>query len=105
MEFPLTAVSGQRSVVCSARIKPYMLKVRFFASLKDLVGESEIEMPLEQETSVREIFQQLEARFPRIKSYQSSMLVAVNMEYADLDAKVTPGDEVCFFPPVSGGTQ
>jgi len=80
-----------------------MLKVRFFASLKDLVGESEMEMQLEQETSVREIFQQLETRFPEIKGYESSMLVAVNMEYADLDATVAPDDEVCFFPPVSGG--
>jgi molybdopterin converting factor subunit 1 len=82
-----------------------MLKVRFFASLKDLVGESEMEMQLERETSVRKIFQQLETRFPRIKSYESSMLVAVNMEYADLDARVAPGDEVCFFPPVSGGAR
>jgi molybdopterin converting factor subunit 1 len=81
-----------------------MLKVRFFATLKDLVGESEMEMQLEQETSVREIFQQLESRFPKIKSYESIMLVAVNMEYADLDATVAPGDELCFFPPVSGGT-
>ncbi len=82
-----------------------MLKVRFFASLKDLVGESEMEMQLEQETSVRELFQQLETRFPGIKKYESIMLVAVNMEYADLDATVTPGDEVCFFPPVSGGAR
>ncbi len=81
-----------------------MLKVRFFASLKDLVGESEMEMQLEQETSVRDIFQRLETRFPEIKKYESIMLVAVNMEYADLDATVTSDDEVCFFPPVSGGT-
>ncbi len=81
-----------------------MLKVRFFASLKDLVGESEMDMQLEKKTSVRNIFQQLETRFPEIKKYESILLVAVNMEYADLDSKVTPGDEVCFFPPVSGGT-
>ncbi len=82
-----------------------MLKVRFFASLKDLVGEAEMEMQLEQETSVRDIFQQLETRFPEIKKYESILLVAVNMEYADLDACLIPGDEVCFFPPVSGGTK
>ncbi len=82
-----------------------MLKVRFFASLKDLVGESEMEMQLEEETSVGKIFQQLETRFPEIKKYESILLVAVNMEYADLDSTVAPGDEVCFFPPVSGGTE
>ena len=82
-----------------------MRKVRFFASLKDLVGESELEMQLEQQTSVRKIFQQLGTRFPEIKKYESIMLIAVNMEYADLDATVSPGDEVCFFPPVSGGAR
>ncbi len=82
-----------------------MLKVRFFASLKDLVGESELEIHLEKEISVRKIFQQLETRFPEIKRYESILLVAVNMEYADLDTTVNPGDEVCFFPPVSGGSR
>ncbi len=82
-----------------------MVKVRFFASLKDLVGESELEIHLEKEISVRKIFQQLETRFPEIKRYESILLVAVNMEYADLDTTVNPGDEVCFFPPVSGGSR
>ncbi len=82
-----------------------MLKVRFFASLKDLVGESEMEMQLEQETSVRDIFQQLETRFPEIKKYETIMFIAVKIEYADLDATVNPVDEVCFLPPVSGGAR
>ncbi len=80
-----------------------MLKVRFFASLKDLVGDSELEMQLEEKTSVRSIFHQLETRFPELKKYQPLLLVAVNQEYANWNASVSPGDEVSFFPPVSGG--
>ena len=80
-----------------------MLKVRFFASLKDLVGDSELEIELDQKTSVRNIFDQLETRFPELKKYQPILLVAVNQEYANFDASVSPGDELSFFPPVSGG--
>ncbi len=80
-----------------------MLKVRFFASLKDLVGDSELEVQLDQETSVRSVFHQLETRFPELKKYQPILLVAVNQEYANFDASVSPGDELSFFPPVSGG--
>jgi sulfur-carrier protein len=29
--------------------------------------------------------------------------VAVNQDYVGLDAPVKPGDEVAFFPPVTGG--
>jgi len=80
-----------------------MLKVRFFASLKDLVGDSELEVQLDQETSVRSVFHQLETRFPELKKYRPILLVAVNQEYANFDASVSPGDELSFFPPVSGG--
>jgi len=31
------------------------------------------------------------------------MLVAINKAYADLDRAVQDGDEVAFFPPVTGG--
>lgn len=82
-----------------------MLKLRFFASLKDLTGESEMEVELEGEISVREVLRRLETRFPRIKQYEPVLLVAVNQEYADLDSLVSPGDEVSFFPPVSGGAR
>ncbi|MDA2937220.1 molybdopterin converting factor subunit 1 [Acidobacteria bacterium AH-259-A15] len=80
-----------------------MVRIRFFASLKDLVGGSEMEMKLEQKTSVRSIFHQLKARFPELKKYEPVLLVAVNQNYSGLDASVSPGDEVAFFPPVSGG--
>jgi len=82
-----------------------MLKLRFFASLKDLTGESEMEVELKGETSVREVFQQLKTRFPRLEKYEPVLLVAVNQEYSDMDSLVAPGDEVSFFPPVSGGTR
>ena len=29
--------------------------------------------------------------------------VAVNQEHADFDAAIKPGDEIAFFPPVTGG--
>lgn len=33
----------------------------------------------------------------------SSIRVAINQEIADLDDPVMPGDEVAFFPPMTGG--
>jgi len=33
----------------------------------------------------------------------ANLLMAVNMEYAAPDSEVRDGDEVAFFPPVTGG--
>ena len=33
----------------------------------------------------------------------SNIRFAVNQEYVDIDYPVQPGDEIAFFPPVTGG--
>ncbi len=81
-----------------------MLKVILFASLRDLVGRSEVELDLAGEgTTVRDIFNRLEVQFPGLKRYESILLIAVNQEYTGWEQSVTAGDEIAFFPPVSGG--
>ena len=37
------------------------------------------------------------------KSLPDNILAAVNMDYVELDNIVRDGDEVAFFPPVTGG--
>jgi sulfur-carrier protein len=75
------------------------IKVRYFASLGEQVGRSESELTFSQAMTVREVWQldAIEKLIP------DNVLAAVNMEYADLDAQVQDGDEVAFFPPVTGG--
>jgi molybdopterin synthase sulfur carrier subunit len=43
------------------------------------------------------------ARASGNQPFPSNMLVAVNMEIADLSREVKEGDEIAFFPPVTGG--
>jgi|TARA_B110000459_G_C16159208_1_gene294366 molybdopterin synthase sulfur carrier subunit len=33
----------------------------------------------------------------------TTIRIAVNQEYVDLDHPIKPGDEIAFFPPVTGG--
>ena len=84
-------------------MKLKMVKVLFFASLKDLVGKSEIEVDLQEKTSVRDVFQELQTHHPELKKYEAVLLIAVNQEYSSLDTPISPGDEIAFLPPVSGG--
>ncbi|MBL4852355.1 MAG: MoaD/ThiS family protein [Gammaproteobacteria bacterium] len=74
--------------------------VKYFASLRENVGVAEQQCQIAQEgCSATELWTQLN---PSIKLANNS-LVAINQNYACLGAQVNDGDEVAFFPPVTGG--
>ena len=78
--------------------------VLFFATLKDKAGTTGINLDLPESCNVFELKQILFQRFPNLPQSSSSMLVAVNQQYA-FDRDVIPaGAEIALFPPVSGGS-
>ncbi|MGB0204941.1 MAG: molybdopterin converting factor subunit 1 [Neptuniibacter sp.] len=84
-----------------------MLKLVYFASLRERLGlESEnIELPGTVD-NVASLVAYLVAE--RGEEWQkvlqdSQVLAAVNQEMCDFDQAVSSGDEVAFFPPVTGG--
>jgi molybdopterin synthase sulfur carrier subunit len=75
------------------------IRIRYFASLKEQLGRAEDTLPAAGIASVRQVWQIANPQ----KAFPDNVLAAVNMEYADWDSAVTDGDEVAFFPPVTGG--
>jgi sulfur-carrier protein len=75
------------------------IKVRYFASLGERVGRSESDLAFTQTMTIRDVWQLDTLGIP----IPDNVLAAVNMEYADLHFQVQDGDEVAFFPPVTGG--
>ncbi|HEX7957117.1 MAG TPA: molybdenum cofactor biosynthesis protein MoaE, partial [Pyrinomonadaceae bacterium] len=64
----------------------------------------EAELALFAGATAREAFRRLLEEYPALARFRSSLLVAVNQEYArDLDVELKDGDELALFPPVSGG--
>jgi molybdopterin synthase sulfur carrier subunit len=75
------------------------IKVRYFASLGERVGRSEGNLEFTQTMTVRDVWQVDTLGQPM----PNNILAAVNMEYTELNFQVRDGDEVAFFPPVTGG--
>jgi sulfur-carrier protein len=76
-----------------------MIKVLFFASFRERVGRGESVIDMSEDLTVVEVWARAAAGMP----LPQNTLVAVNLEYASLDRIVRNGDEVAFFPPVTGG--
>lgn len=77
----------------------HVIRVRYFASLRERMGRSEDEVPSERAITVADVWAQVSDGEP----LPANLLAAINMEYARPDQPVADGDEVAFFPPVTGG--
>ncbi|WP_174626088.1 MoaD/ThiS family protein [Candidatus Methylobacter favarea] len=75
------------------------IKVRYFASLKESLGRAEDDLEFSGPATVKEVWERANAGKP----LPDHILAAVNMDYAQLNNAVRDGDEVAFFPPVTGG--
>ena len=83
------------------------MKILYFAWLKSKTGLGEEEVtPPPHVTDVASLIDWLKDRGPghaEALADLSVVRVAVNQEYAQLDAPVHEGDEIALFPPVTGG--
>lgn len=82
-----------------------MIKVLFFAQLRERLGCSEYNLDINSSVSVKWLRDQLGAQGDNWQECfaDGKLLAAVNQELVDNLAMVNSGDEVAFFPPVTGG--
>lgn len=75
------------------------IRVKFFASLRERLGLETTEIDAASADTIRDAWNTATAR----ADYPPNTLCAINMEYAKFDDAVNDGDEIAFFPPVTGG--
>ena len=76
-----------------------VIYVKFFASLREEVGIAELRISEAGVTTVQDAWNQATEN----RAMPENTLMAVNMDYVEASAPVKAGDEVAFFPPVTGG--
>lgn len=79
------------------------IKVLYFASLREEIGRPGDEFDFSGDQLASMNIEQLWQHATQQKIFPEQILIAVNQEYKDQLALVNDGDEVAFFPPVTGG--
>lgn len=82
------------------------IKLCFFARFREKLAISEEVYTLNSASTVKQLFQQLAQRgevWSSIFDGSQNVLVAINQDMATLTSLISEGDEVAFFPPVTGG--
>ena len=77
------------------------VKVRFFASCREIAGIGQVELQVQQGETISRLLQTLQHDFPRLPA--AGILVAVDAEFVKPSYVLQDGDEVALIPPVSGG--
>lgn len=76
------------------------ISVRYFASLRERMGCNEDRVDFVPGMTVSGLWAVLRGGE---ESLEEGVLVAVNYDYVKPDQVLSDGDEVAFFPPVTGG--
>jgi len=83
------------------------MQILYFAWLRNKTGTAREEVtPPAEVTTVGALMEWVAGRHPGFAEAMAApgvIRAAVNQDYAGPEAPVRPGDEVAFFPPVTGG--
>lgn len=91
------------------------VKAKFFAFIREVAGVNEVEVEVEDDTTIVDLIKKLSERLPQkfrefvFEGHEVSknIIILVNgkgiSELDGLETKLKSGDEVALLPPVSGG--
>ena len=93
---------GERAAIMvdpAADLATMTIQVRFFASLRESLGRDGADVDLPAGARIADVWRAATGA----DALPAGILCAVNHDYAAPDVSVRDGEEVAFFPPVTGG--
>jgi molybdopterin synthase sulfur carrier subunit len=78
------------------------IRVKYFASFRDMTGKREESLEVPDGVTVEGLREHVKGLYAKMAG-REQVLVAVNGVFVPLETVIGEGDDVAFFPPVSGG--
>jgi molybdopterin synthase catalytic subunit len=79
------------------------VRVRLFARYREAAGRERLDVDLPDGGTVESAWSAIVDRHPELSRFRPFTLFAVGHEYVPPEHRLQPDDELCLFPPVSGG--
>ncbi len=79
------------------------IQLLFFALYRDMAGVETLEIEVPAGSTARGLVGLVRERGGGLARLPAEPVVAINREYASLDAHLSDGDELALLPPVAGG--
>lgn len=77
--------------------------VQFYAQLSDLIGMRHLDLELSKGATVRDLLDEIYARYPALRAHDKTILLGAGVEFVDRNYALKQGDEIAIMPPVQGG--
>jgi molybdopterin converting factor small subunit len=78
-----------------------LVKIQYFAQLRDLGGPESVELASGATTGV--LLKKLFEQSPGLAVWNKNLLLAAGTEWVQRDYMIRPGDVISLMPPVQGG--
>jgi len=84
-----------------------MVKVKFFAILKNLAGKEDAQFEIGSGIKLKELVGMIDKDFPKVGEMLRSkrVLISVNHEIGNDEMQIKDGDEIGILPPFAGGAE
>ena len=76
-----------------------LVKVKFFASLADYIGKPEMDVDILEGATIQSVWELASSNKP----IPEGSLCALNHSHVLFSEQIKKGDELAFFPPMTGG--
>ena len=78
------------------------VKILLYGIARDIIGDSKYEIDLKEGALVLNAMDSIKSSFPEFNRL-TSLMIAINDEYASDSDQINDGDTLVLIPPVSGG--
>ena len=102
-EGPDRASKQSVAAVYDRRYLKMKVRVQFYAQLRDLAGEHEMDVDLPPGSTVRDLLEKIYTLKPPLRRHDKTILVGAGVEFVDRDYDLKAGEEIAIMPPVQGG--